>query len=62
MVFFLLYGRKGLFGPWWRVPAAVTYPIVLLLMTSLIYLYPFDVFVFTHNDQDERPPFATKRS
>lgn len=58
IMYLLNYGRRGAFGAWWRIPAAVVTPLVLLLMMPVSYLRPFHISVFAHPSRNDRPPFV----
>jgi hypothetical protein len=60
ILYFLKYGRQGLFGAWWRVFSSVIYPVAIVLAAPLLYLRPFDIFVFTHVYQDAGPPILRR--
>lgn len=60
LVYLLNYSRRGAFGWWWRIPAAVVTPFAAVVTMLFAYLRPFEVSVFAHPWKNDRPPFVSK--
>jgi TPR repeat protein len=59
LMYLVNYARKGLFGWWWRVPALLATPLLVVLLIPVAYLRPFDIVVFAHPSKNDRRVFVT---